>query len=295
MGIRGGADPPPGMGMMRIASTPAAGRWAGRTPGRIQAQRKALLLGFLCATLAVTPPDPAHAQQPSVCDDGFVLRVEVRSSGGRPVAGASVVLPARQERFVTDAEGRFSLDGVCPGSVEISVSHLSYGTTTLVREPTPGRPLVIELAPRPIALEGLTVEVETVIRELERRREAYGYKSGVFDVGDLPPEEIPADIPAYVAARTGHPLMSCGSRETFGERDCYPFRGRMRPVRAICIDGNPTRSTDGPSGLHQMVQHADIARLEFYPSEGLMKVYTKAYVLWAAERPWLLSDPVDRC
>jgi hypothetical protein len=254
-----------------------------------------VLLGILCAALAVTPPDRANAQQPPVCDDAFVLPVEIRSSGGGAVTGASVVLPARQERFLTDAEGRFSVDGVCPGALEVSISHLSHGTETVVGEAVPGRALVIELDPRPIALEGLTVEVETVIRKLERRREAYGYKSGVFNVGDFSGEALPSDIPAYVAARTGHPLMACGSRETFGERDCYPYRGQMRPVRAICIDGNPTRSTDGPSGLDQVVQHSDIARLEFFPSDGLMKVYTKAYVLLAAEKPWLLSDPVDRC
>lgn len=255
--------------------------------------RPRLAWGALSALLSLAPTSHASAQASPPCPEPFVLPVQVRASTGGPVADASVVVPIQQRRFITDAEGRFSVPGVCPGPLQLSVSHISYGTITLVREALPDRALVIDVDPRPIALDGLLVAVETVTRRLERRRKASGFKSGVFNAEDVRDEEPPSDIPAYVAARTGHPLTACDPSETFGERNCYPFRGGLARVRTVCIDGNP--AGQGPAALDQVVQQADIARLEFYPSAGVMRIYTRAYLLLAAEKSWLLADPVDRC
>lgn len=245
------------------------------------------------ATAAVVPTG-LLAQQAPGCTTPFDLPIQVTSSqDGEPVVGASVVIPSLQERLLTDEAGRILATGVCPGPLELSISHLGFGTTTITREAQRSSLLSIGLDPQAVPVEGLTVSVETVIRKLERRRKAFAFKSFAFDAGDFSDESLPTDIPAYVAARAGHPLTSCGPDTPFGDRNCYPFRGRMRSLQAICLD--EARLRGGPSELDRMVQHADIARLEFYPSAGIMKVYTRAFIALAAEKPWLLELSPESC
>ncbi len=292
---KGGPHQAPHRRDTRRSSESSRGGRKERAPimGQLWGIKGKKLLSVIGALLALYPIGQAEAQQVAGCEDGLVATIQILSDTGGPVSGASVVLPDRQQRFITDAEGRLAVDRVCRGVLRISVSHMAFGTKTVEREVSNGSPITIEMEPRAIALEGLTVEVETVIRQLERRREAHGYRSGVLDVAALPPEEVPADIPAYVAARTGHPLTACGPDVPFGEWNCYPYRGGLRAVGVICVDG--VRAQGGPATLTAAVQQGDIARLEFYPTNGLMKVYTKAFVLLAAEKPWLLSDAADGC
>ena len=233
------------------------------------------------------------AQTPG-CDTPFDLPIQVRSAqDDEPVVGASIILAARQQRVLTGEDGGVLLEGVCSGSLRLSVSHLAYGTRTLLRDVGPHSTLTLRLSPRAVELEGITVSVEPVLRQLERRRAAVASKSGVFDAADFAGGPLPPDIPAYVAARIGHPLRSCGASSAFGARSCYPYRGRVSSVQIVCVDEAPIPG--GVSDLRLFVQEDDIARLEFFPAQGLMRIYTKGFIGLAAKEPWLIQGPANLC
>jgi hypothetical protein len=231
------------------------------------------------------------AQDPPLCEAPFDLPGQVRSTtDGSPVSGASVVLPAIQLRVLTDGGGRFVARGVCPGPLELSISHLAFGTAGLTAIAAPGELLDVRLEPRAVPLEGLVVEVEPVVRQLERRRMAHGWKSDAVQFTGVPVEELPVSIPEFVAARAGHPLYGCPGA-IGNERNCFPFRGRRMRV-TVCLDEGPFAG--GVPMLETFPPDA-IGRVEFYPHDGLMKVYSRDFLALAAGKPWLLLGAANDC
>ena len=231
------------------------------------------------------------AQGAPPCEGPFDLPGQVRSTtDGSPVSGASVVLPAVQLRVLTDGAGRFVARGVCPGPLELSISHLAFGTAVLTATAARGERLDIRLEPRAVPLEGLVVEVEPVVRQLERRRMAHGWKSDAFQFTGVATEELPVSIPEYVAARAGHPLYACPGA-IGNDRNCFPYRGRRKRV-SVCLDEGPFAG--GVPMLETFPPDA-IGRVEFYPDDGLMKVYTREFLALSAEKPWLLLGAANVC
>lgn len=272
-GSRGGTPPPCAAERGRVLATVAS-----RVP---------LALGLAALLLG---PASLGGQEPAPCDLAVPGRV-LSAADGSPVAGASVVLPSLQLRLLTDGAGRFLARGVCAGPLELSVSHLGFGTTTLQATVAPDELLVIRMRPRAVPLEGLVVEVEPVLRRLESRRMAIGQKSGVYEADDFDLRDLPTSIPQYVASRTGHPLQPCTGSVL--DRDaCYPYRGGMAEVEVVCVDSAPI---EGGLDVLELWPQDDIVRLEFYPGLGMMKVFTRSFMLQAAEHPWLLEGRLDHC
>lgn len=79
---------------------------------------------------------------------------------GEPIAIAMVHVRTVDRRAVTDAAGAFVLRGLPPGMHLFEVSRLGYETYAFEIAVRPDRPILIELHPEPLVLEGITVALD---------------------------------------------------------------------------------------------------------------------------------------
>ena len=90
---------------------------------------------------------------------GRVVDAETRT----PLAGAEISVLPQDLRTVSDADGRFRIEGVDPGIVSLEASSLGYTraveTSILARTSRPTF-VALELRPSAIELEGITVEAD---------------------------------------------------------------------------------------------------------------------------------------
>ncbi|MGH7576073.1 MAG: carboxypeptidase regulatory-like domain-containing protein, partial [Longimicrobiales bacterium] len=79
----------------------------------------------------------------------------VDHADGDPVVGATIRLVEAEPVLTTDADGRFVFGNVAPGTYELEVEHVGYGTQrqTFELEGGPVVELPVRIPSRPIALE----------------------------------------------------------------------------------------------------------------------------------------------
>jgi hypothetical protein len=105
----------------------------------------------------------APLQEPARSD---VSGLVVSSHDGEPVSYALVKIVSPQRTAFADADGRFRLRRVPPGVYRVRAEQLGYATAelevTVPRDASVPEPVVFELDPRPIPVEGIAVSAEPV-------------------------------------------------------------------------------------------------------------------------------------
>jgi hypothetical protein len=151
-----------------------------------------LLGGTALVSLLLVPPELA-AQVPS--DSGRIVGHLVDAVTLAPVAAAEVKLVTSlietPVRDVTDDEGRFVFPSVRPGSCKLEIEQLAYGTQWTTVDVPRGETIDVEVqvAPQPVLLEPLKVEVYPRSLRLERegfyrrRDTGFGYVFGPAELG----------------------------------------------------------------------------------------------------------------
>ncbi|HEX7051315.1 MAG TPA: carboxypeptidase regulatory-like domain-containing protein [Longimicrobiales bacterium] len=111
-------------------------------------------LGLGTSRLAVLAREPRS----ELGERGALSGRVVDAASGAPVAGVVVRVGERTE--LSDTAGAFRLAGLGAGAAVLELEHVSYGVQREAVRLEAGREVVvrIELAPRPIALEGIEVE-----------------------------------------------------------------------------------------------------------------------------------------
>ncbi|MEW5928144.1 MAG: TonB-dependent receptor [Gemmatimonadota bacterium] len=90
-----------------------------------------LVAGSLCALALLSAGAPAGlGPVPLYAQGTGQVSGRITGDGGRPVAGAVVEAAGTEQRAVTDAEGRYTLTGVRPGTVQLRVTAPGFGATT---------------------------------------------------------------------------------------------------------------------------------------------------------------------
>ncbi len=108
------------------------------------------LFGFLLAVACLC------FGQETTCDitiDGKIVDIQSK----QPISFATVKIGNTTKGTLTDANGNFSISDICPGDIDLEVSHVSYKSLTHHHDVYHSAP-VIYLAPKEIELEGLVVE-----------------------------------------------------------------------------------------------------------------------------------------
>jgi hypothetical protein len=179
----------------------------------------------------------------------------VDAQTGNPVPGATVHLGS-DHSAVADAQGRFEIGRVQPGTQTVWARGMGYGVAASeIVVPQDSIRLELAIDPDPVRLEAL---VATVNR-FEVRTRGYARAMRVFR--------------EFVLWRTGMRRASCGSG-----RYCVMIRGRAQEP-AVFID--EVRLAAGMD-LLSTFRPWEVARVEVYSGGAQIRVYTKSFMDWAA-------------
>lgn len=227
--------------------------------------------------LLVVVAAPAAAQQdasPDTPEHVTITGLVVDESTGDPLATAVVRLASTDRAVMTDDAGRFRLERVPVGSRTLVFEQLGYTRFSLTQEFAPdGAPLVVQLSPQPVVLEGLEVMVD----RFERRREAAGVAVRVLRPEDF--RSQPTDLFRAVRTRAGLGLVGCTPRAGVSTW-CIIHRGSYVPP-AVWVDDRPSM------GLEELELYRtdEVYAVEVYRAGRAIRVYTRHYMQNVAMSP----------
>lgn len=212
-------------------------------------------LVFVTAALTLSPAS-ALAQ-----DTGTIGGRILDRSSGEPVAGALIHVPGLTV-VLSDEEGRFVVENVPPGEVQVTFEHLAYGVHVRPVTVAADRASVLTVGIDLQALELDAIIVET-LSELEERRLTSG-----FSINEIGPERIDR------AARAGQDLAELletslpgvDTRSGMGSGVCVTYRairsgnsgGECDGVE-VRLDGVPVAD---PTYIYRSIPLRDIRRVE---------------------------------
>lgn len=236
-----------------------------------------LVIGVACAlsagTLAATGSmGPAHAQDTlPEPPPTFTFQGEVRDYMTElPIPGATVQIAELKRSVETDHVGRFAFPELVPGRYMFVTSGFGYETNREQSAIGMNAFMVVRLNPMAIALEGIEVIVERLVRQLEVRRLNTPRASEAFET-EVMERTMEIDVAAFVNARTSLTLY----RDQL-DRLQVRLRGRQRPLR-VCLD-----EVAVASGFLGNIQPGELGLLEVYEGMGMVRMYTKDFLSRAA-------------
>ncbi len=242
----------------------------------IGSARLVCFLFVLAATPAQGEPSPEgqHSPQGQVArPTGRIVGVVVGETG-QPVVGAAVVVRASSDSTVvaevlTEAEGRFRVEGIPFGRYTVRVSHLGYAIHTTTEVTLSGAVPVLDLGTitlklAPLALDAVEARAERAPVVLEADRTVYNAKqmaaaaSNALDVLRAVPE-LEVDANNQVTLRGGQAVaIHLGGRPTPLKGDALTNFLRQMPGNRIArveVMPNPSAKHDpeGTGGIVNLV------------------------------------------
>lgn len=244
----------------------------------------------LALAAALLAAAPAHAQRKNVTVRGQV--VDTRS--GQPVAHAAVYLGNDRTVTVADAQGRFELKHIRPGSRAMWADAPGYSMdVVMVEVPEDPAEVTLQMRSDPVRLATLTVSTS----RLDRRSRGFAGTSRVFRESDLAGMWY-SNVLQMVQSRAGVRQTPCPSQaglgrfgalgapvvgSTVGGGDCIYSRGGASGSR-VFID--ETLWIAGLDGLRDF-QLAEVARVEVYGHGREVHVFTRQFMDWVSKRPYV--------
>jgi hypothetical protein len=244
----------------------------------------------LALAAALLAAAPAHAQRKNVTVRGQV--VDTRS--GQPVAHAAVFLGNDRTVAVADAQGRFELKHIRPGTRAMWADAPGYSMdVVMVEVPENEADVTLQMQSDPIRLATLTVSTS----RLDRRSRAYAGVSRVYREHELAGMWY-SNVLQMVQSRAGVRQTACPYQgglgrygalgapvvgSTVGGGNCIYARGGAYTSR-VFIDETPW--IDGLDRLRDF-QLADVARVEVYGHGREVHVFTRQFMDWVSQRPYV--------
>ena len=267
---------------MNISSRPSQLQRPFQRSRRSASGAACALLGLASSLVALALAAPADAQNPPIpVDDEASLSVEGRvvDDRGRAIPYADLAVTGSPRSVRTDANGRFRLTGLEVGTVAIIVSAHGYGAAEVETEAGPeATPLVITLAPDPVALDAITVTGTMKATSVS----ASPVKVNVVPQAVLQRNATNNLIEAISYVNGLYQQVDCGVCYTNNIR----INGMEGPYTAVLIDGMPIMSSlasvYGLNGINPaLIQQVEIIKgpsSTLYGSEamaGVINVITK--------------------
>lgn len=194
-----------------------------------------------------------------------------------PVQGATVAAPEGSVSVLTNDGGLFSLRVSGAPPYHVRIEHLAYRTlSTALEAGGDGPPVVIEVEPGAIELEGLEIFVRGFNERLEYRRNAASGVVHAFDTDALLAYDADEGFELFwMIVRQARPCR--GATPDF----CILSGGRDLPV-VVCID--------------ERRAHAGVMQLGDYRPEEFFafEVYQRGQVIRAYTHDWVRGRVVSR-
>jgi hypothetical protein len=189
---------------------------------------------------------------------------------GAPVVAAAVRLAPIGRATVTDSEGAFRMTDVPAGTYEWTVVAIGYVPLTQEVELADGDHFNIGLMPRPLMMEGVSVDVPRMERLLERRRRAAATSIRVFRQDQLLAAGA-ATVHDLVTQRAMLRLCPVDDDLFGGLPECVLSRGRLIRPR-VYVD-------ERQASLIELYgyQPAEIYAVELWAGGQVVRVYTRQF------------------
>jgi hypothetical protein len=220
----------------------------------------------IVAVLALASPLVAQEGDRS----GVTVTGQVRDgSTDAPIAGAAVVLPKLRRSAVTDSAGMFRFSDLAEGVHEWMFVALGYTTLEQESRVEAGDHLTIGLHPKPIMLEGITVDGAQLDRLLNRRRNSAMEAVQLFDRDRLL-DARSFSMRELVRSRITT-VMCPNEMELMWIGECVRWHGHIFPM-SVFIDELPA---DVPelAGYHA----AEVYALEIWNGGMEIRVFTNSF------------------
>ncbi len=238
-----------------------------------------LLTGSAVAVAICLGAAHGHAQDPPADSvRPFTFRgnvVDYRTEA--PIEGAIVQLAELGRSAETDANGYFEFPDLAPDRYTIITASFGYETN---REPSDiphGAIMVVRLNPIAFEAEGVEVEIEPIVRQIESRRLATATTSTAFEAVILD-RSIDLDVVEFVSDRTTLDVIE----NSFG-LPVARFRNRISRLR-VCLD-----EVAVGSGFLQNLQPDQLGHIEVFESLRMVRMYTNEFLQQAVERGFELQ------
>jgi len=217
---------------------------------------------------------PAAAQRATV--RGQVI--DTRS--GQPVPNAAVYVNDDRTAVLADAQGRFEVKGVRPGTRAIWAKAPGYAMELgLVEVPGDSVRVTLEMHGDPVRLATLTVSTS----RFDRRARGSASTVRVFRETDLAGMWY-SNVRQLVESRARvRPTLCPGGYSRFGLLSCVASRGTAVQSRVV-VDESPWLG--GVEDLNDF-HLADVSRVEIYGNGREIRVYTRQFMDWVSKRPYV--------
>ncbi len=240
---------------------------------------------FTCLAVA-TPPIAVHGQdEPEEPGEAPLRGVILDALTGTRLEGARVQLVDVRGGTLTDSLGGFELPGVPVGIRTVTVDHYGFEGLEVVLRVTPDmEPVVVELDPRPVMLEGFEVVTDRLAemeRRLRSRRRATATSIRAFDLERLT-RSASGDMLEFLRFESMLHMSPCG-RGGYADL-CVLRRGRLSTPR-VYIDEAPA-----VGGLDQLATYrpSELYLVEVYGRGLQIRAYTHNFMERMARRPMAL-------
>ncbi|WP_419163249.1 carboxypeptidase regulatory-like domain-containing protein [Candidatus Palauibacter sp.] len=198
---------------------------------------------------------------------GAVSGILLDDSTAQPISGATVRIPGARGSVVTESNGRFRIAEVPAGLQELVIRHVAYGEPTAALSVAPGvsTNARIRLAPRPIAVAPIAVEVTARSRWLEETEFYDRLERGLGAF--VTPEEI--DRQRYRSlADVLRTIPAVNLRETCAPH-CEVYIRMAGQTMTGClptfyVDGRQLHGLPYPIDLDMIAVAGDLAAVEVY-------------------------------
>lgn len=235
-------------------------------------ERSKLIVGVVVAIAAIALLT-ADAIAQDLNERFELVGTVVDAENGSALAGAWVSLTDSEWGSIADSEGRFRIPDLSEGPVALSVEQLGYETLSWQGEVSDAtEPIVLEVTPRPLVLEGLSV----VSDRFRSRRNAVTTTAFAYGTQELATASQRTALD-FIALRGGSwPVDCAGVRGNV----CLIVRGRtIHPT--VFIDEAPVLG--GLEYLNALAPH-EFYMIEIYGSGRHIRAYTPGFMERAAKR-----------
>lgn len=195
------------------------------------------LLSLLFTVLLTLGAVDAHAQS-----TGIVEGRVVDASSGSPLPGANVVVEGTSIGTSTNQNGRYELTSVPTGSQTITVSFVSYQTSSETVEVSAGQTVTLDVELSSQVLEGGEVVVRGIrqsqMRSVNQKKQALNVVDALSadDIGNLPEKNV---------AEAVQRLPGIVMRNDRTEGRFVSIRGGAAELNNVTLNGNTMASTAG--------------------------------------------------